>query len=182
MLPMQFFNPRRSDRRIASKASEKREPLPKARKGEYEAYHRRFLALCRRAYDNDVRILVDAEDYCFQDSIDQMTDEAMRLYNKKRAIVFATLQMYRHDRMPYLERIYADAVEKDYIAGVKFVRGAYMEDERARAAAMGYPDRSANKQATDENYNAAVEYTVNHLDRMEMFMVPITKSTTCWPN
>ncbi|MDY3979248.1 MAG: proline dehydrogenase family protein [Tidjanibacter sp.] len=156
---------------LLSKASEKREPLTEAEKEEYEAYHRRFLALCRRAYDNDVRILVDAEDYCFQDSIDQMTDEAMRLYNKKRAIVFATLQMYRHDRMPYLERIYADAVEKDYIAGVKFVRGAYMEDERARAAAMGYPDPICpTKQATDDNYNAAVEYTVNHLDRMEMFM------------
>ena len=55
------------------------------------------MALCQRAYDNDVRILVDAEDYCFQDAIDALTDEAMRKFNKKRAIVFATLQMYRHD-------------------------------------------------------------------------------------
>ena len=85
------------------------------------------MALCQRAYDNDVRILVDAEDYCFQDAIDALTDEAMRKFNKKRAIVFATLQMYRHDRMPYLRRIYDDAVAKGYIAGVKFVRGAYME-------------------------------------------------------
>ena len=53
------------------------------------------MALCQRAYDNDVRILVDAEDYCFQDAIDAWTDEAMRKFNKKRAIVFATLQMYR---------------------------------------------------------------------------------------
>lgn len=83
---------------------------------------------------------MDAEDYCFQDAIDSLTDEAMRRYNKKRAIVFATLQMYRHDRMPYLRRILDDAKEKGYIAGVKFVRGAYMEAERARAAALGYPD------------------------------------------
>ena len=52
----------------------------------------------------------------------ELTDEAMRKYNKKRAIVFATLQMYRHDRMPYLRRILDDAKEKGYIAGVKFVR------------------------------------------------------------
>lgn len=156
---------------LLSKASEKREPLTAEEEKEYEAYHQSFLALCRRAYDNDVRVLVDAEDYCFQDSIDQMTDEAMRLFNKKRAIVFATLQMYRHDRLPYLERIYADAVEKDYIAGVKFVRGAYMEAERARAAKMGYPDPICpTKQATDDNYDAAVKYTVEHIDRFELFM------------
>jgi len=156
---------------LLSKASEKREPLTAEEEKEYEAYHQRFLALCHRAYDNDVRVLVDAEDYCFQDSIDQMTDEAMRLFNKKRAIVFATLQMYRHDRLPYLERIYADAVEKDYIAGVKFVRGAYMEAERARAAKMGYPDPICpTKQATDDNYDAAVKYTVEHIDRFELFM------------
>ena len=90
------------------------------------------MAFCQRAYENDVRLIVDAEDYCFQDALDELTDEAMRKYNKKRAIVFATLQMYRHDRMPYLRRILDDAKEKGYIAGVKFVRGAYMEAERAR--------------------------------------------------
>lgn len=99
------------------------------------------------------------------------TDEAMRKFNKKRAIVFATLQMYRHDRMPYLRRIYDDAVAKGYIAGVKFVRGAYMEAERARAAALDYPDPICkDKQATDENYDAAVRFTMDHLDRFEMFM------------
>ena len=44
----------------------------------------------------------------------ELTDEAMRKYNKKRAIVFATLQMYRHDRMPYLRRILDDAKEKGF--------------------------------------------------------------------
>lgn len=156
---------------LLAKASEKREPLTEAEKTEYEEFKKRFFALCQRAYDNDVRILVDAEDYCFQDAIDELTDEAMRLYNKKRAIVFATLQMYRHDRMPYLERIYNDAVEKGYIAGVKFVRGAYMEAERERAAQMGYPDPICpDKAATDANYDAAVQYTVERIDRFEMFM------------
>ena len=156
---------------LLAKASEKREPLTEAEQAEYEEFKKRFFALCQRAYDNDVRILVDAEDYCFQDALDELTDEAMRMYNKKRAIVFATLQMYRHDRMPYLERIYNDAVEKGYIAGVKFVRGAYMEAERERAAQMGYPDPICpNKAATDANYDAAVQYTVERIDRFEMFM------------
>ncbi len=156
---------------LLAKASEHPDKLTEEEKADYEAYHRRFLALCQRAYDNDVRILVDAEDYCFQDSIDQMTDEAMRLFNKKRAIVFATLQMYRHDRMPYLHRILDDAKEKQYIAGIKFVRGAYMDYERARAAAMGYPDPIyKDKQATDENYDAGVEFVIENLDSFELFM------------
>lgn len=156
---------------LLAKASEKRGELTIEEVKQFREFRERFMALCQRAYDNDVRILVDAEDYCFQDAIDELTDEAMRKYNKKRAIVFATLQMYRHDRMAYLRRIYDDAIEKDYIAGVKFVRGAYMEEERARAAALGYPDPICkDKQATDENYDAGVRFVMDHLERFEMFM------------
>lgn len=156
---------------LLAKASEKRGELTIEEVKQFREFRERFMAFCERAYQNDVRILVDAEDYCFQDAIDELTDEAMRKYNKKRAIVFATLQMYRHDRMPYLRRILDDAVEKGYIAGVKFVRGAYMEEERARAAALGYPDPICkDKQATDENYDTAVRFVMDHLDRFEMFM------------
>lgn len=156
---------------LLSKASERRAELTEDEKKEFEAYRERFAAFCKRAYENDVRLIIDAEDYCFQDAIDEQTDEMMRLYNKKRAIIFATLQMYRHDRMPYLERIYKDACEKNYIAGIKFVRGAYMEEERARAAAMGYPDPICkDKAATDANYNAGVKFVMDHLDHFELFM------------
>ncbi|MBR3303993.1 MAG: proline dehydrogenase family protein [Bacteroidales bacterium] len=156
---------------VLAKASEKREPLTEQEQKEYQEYRERFAAFCQRAYDNDVRLIIDAEDYCFQDDIDEQTDQMMRKYNGKRAIIFATLQMYRHDRMPYLERIYKDACEKNYIAGIKFVRGAYMEEERARAAAMGYPDPICkDKPATDANYDAGVKYVMDHLDRFELFM------------
>jgi proline dehydrogenase len=156
---------------LLSKASEKKEKLTVDEIKAYREFSERFMQLCQRAYDNGVRLLVDAEDYCFQDAIDELTDQAMRRFNKQRAIVFATLQMYRHDRMPYLRRIYDDALAKDYYPGIKFVRGAYMEEERARAKAMGYPDPICkDKKTTDENYNAGVRFVVEHIDRMEMFM------------
>lgn len=156
---------------LLAKASEKKEELTIEEVKAFREFRERFMAFCQRAYDNQVRILVDAEDYCFQDAIDELTDEAMRKFNKERAIVFATLQMYRHDRMPYLRRIYADALEKDYYPGIKFVRGAYMEEERARAAALGYPDPICkDKQATDDNYDEGVQFVVDHIDRMELFM------------
>ncbi len=156
---------------LLAKASEKREELTPEEAKEFLAFKERFMAFCKRAYDNDVRLLVDAEDFCFQDALDELTDEAMRQYNKRRAIVFATLQMYRHDRMPYLRRILEDAKERNYIAGIKFVRGAYMEAERARAAKMGYPDPICkDKPATDTNFNEGVRFVVDNLEHFELFM------------
>lgn len=156
---------------LLAKASEKREELTIEEVKAFREFKERFMAFCQRAYENDVRLIVDAEDYCFQDALDELTDEAMRKYNRKRAVVFATLQMYRHDRMPYLRRILDDAKERGYIAGVKFVRGAYMEAERARAAALGYPDPICkNKKATDDNFNEAVHFTMDHIEYFEMFM------------
>jgi proline dehydrogenase len=156
---------------LLAKASEKREKLTIKEVMEFDGFKGCFMALCEQAYRNGVRILIDAEDYCFQDAIDELTDEAMRRFNQKRPIVFATLQMYRHDRLPYLRRILEDATAKGYFPGVKFVRGAYMEEERARAARMGYPDPICkNKQATDENFDAGVAFVIDHIDRMELFI------------
>jgi proline dehydrogenase len=156
---------------VLGKASEKREKLTPEEAKEFHEFRERFMTLCRRACDNNIRILVDAEDYCFQDAIDELTDEAMRQFNTKRAIVFATLQMYRHDRMAYLQRIYDDALKTGYYPGIKFVRGAYMEEERKRSSEMGYPDPICkDKQATDDNFDAGVSFVVDHIDRMELFM------------
>ena len=156
---------------LLAKASEKREELTPEETKEFLEFKKRFMAFCQRAHDNDVRLIVDAEDCCFQDALDELTDEAMRKYNKRRAIVFATLQMYRHDRMPYLRRILDDAKEKGYVAGIKFVRGAYMEAERARAAAMGYPDPICkDKPATDANFNEGVRFVMDNLDHFELVM------------
>lgn len=156
---------------ILSKASEHPEQLSDSEKKEFEQYRERFAALCKRAYENDVRLIVDAEDYCFQNAIDEQTDQMMRQYNKNRAIIFATLQMYRHDRMPYLERIYKDACDNNYIAGIKFVRGAYMEEERLRAKELGYPDPICkDKPTTDANFDAGVKYVIDHLEKFELFM------------
>ena len=155
---------------VLSKASEKREKLSIEEVQAYREFRERFTGLCRRAYEKGVRILVDAEDYCFQNAIDELTDEAMRTFNKKRAIVFATLQMYRHDRMDYLRKINDDSIAENYFPGIKFVRGAYMEEERKRAAEMGYPDPICkDKPTTDANFDAGVRFVVDHLDRMELF-------------
>lgn len=125
----------------------------------------RFDKICRSAAEHQVRLFVDAEESWIQETIDRWTEEMMEKYNQKTAIVFNTLQMYRHDRLAYLERQIAKAREKGYFAGFKLVRGAYMEKERERAQEKGYPSPiQPDKAASDRDYNEAVKLCVAHAD------------------
>jgi proline dehydrogenase len=94
----------------------------------------------------------------------------MRKYNKQKAIVFNTLQMYRWDRLDYLKSLHEEAKSEGFYIGMKLVRGAYMEKENDRAAERGLKSPiCVSKEATDINYDAAVLYMVEHLDIMAVF-------------
>jgi proline dehydrogenase len=139
-------------------------------RAELENFKNRFMALCRRAAEKGVRILVDAEHYYCQNLFDKLTEEAMATFNKARVIVFHTLQMYRHDRLDYLRRIHKDAQDGGYKLGIKFVRGAYMEEERERAVMMGYISPiCATKAETDLNYDNGLRYVMDNIDEIELF-------------
>src|SRR3970282_2887781 len=105
-----------------------------------------------------------------QDAADDLVTDMMRKYNKEKAIVFNTLQMYRWDRLDYLKKLHEQAKKEGFFIGMKLVRGAYMEKENDRAKDKGYPSPiCATKEATDVNYDAAVSYMVDHLENMSVF-------------
>jgi proline dehydrogenase len=117
-----------------------------------------------------VKILIDAENSWYQNFIDDTVEKMMQKYNKEKAIVFNTWQMYRHDRLEHLKMSYQKAVEGNYFLGAKFVRGAYMEKERERAEKMGYESPICpTKEATDKSYNDALRFTFEHRDRISVF-------------
>ncbi len=146
------------------------ESLSGSEKQEAEHFRQRVEKLCQTAFDHGVPILIDAEDVAFQNFIDEVVDVNMEKFNKDKAIVFNTYQMYRHDRLEVLEKAYNRAVEKGYYLGAKFVRGAYMEKERARAAERGYPDPiHPDKDSTDRAYNAALKFCIERIDRISIF-------------
>jgi len=137
---------------------------------EASKFRTRIETLCKAAYNNNIPILIDAEDSWFQPFIDEVVMDMMVKYNTKRAIVFNTFQMYRHDRLAFLKQSYQKAVEGNYFLGAKFVRGAYMEKERQRAQLMGYPSPiQPDKESTDRDYNAALRFCVEHIDRISIF-------------
>ena len=78
-------------------------------------------------------LLIDAEETWTQVAVDSLIRDMMEKYNKQKAIVYNTAQMYRRDRLAYLENLLKDAQEKKYFIGIKLVRGAYMEKERTKS-------------------------------------------------
>ena len=137
--------------------------LTEEEKIEWARVVARFHKVCKAAVEKDVPLLIDAEESWMQDAADDLIEELMEQYNTEKAIVFNTLQMYRHDRMEYLRNLYQRAHQKGYHIGMKVVRGAYMEKERERAEELGYPSPICkDKQATDDNYNDAVRFMMEH--------------------
>jgi proline dehydrogenase len=114
--------------------------------------------------------MIDAEDYCYQKFIDEVVNGMMSRYNKEKAIVYNTYQMYRTDRMDVFRKDLESAREGNYFMGIKFVRGAYMERERERAARMGYPSPiHPDKESTDRDYDAALKFAIENIDRVSIF-------------
>ncbi len=144
--------------------------LTETEKEEWNRVVARFEKVCKTAYEKDVALLIDGEESWMQDAADDLVAEMMQKYNKEKAIVFNTLQMYRWDRLDYLKKLHERAKAEGFHIGMKLVRGAYMEKENNRAEEKGYKSPiCASKQATDENYDAAVLYMINHIDRMGIF-------------
>ena len=132
-------------------------------KAEWNSVVSRFDKVCKAAHDSDVALLIDSEESWMQDAVDDLVVEMMRKYNKLKPIVFNTLQMYRWDRLDYLKNLHEKAKVEGFHIGMKLVRGAYMEKENERALEMGYLSPiCSSKEATDENYDAAVRYMVDN--------------------
>ena len=144
--------------------------LTESEKLEWNRVEARFDKVCSEAHQKNVPLLIDAEESWMQDAADDLVAQMMRKYNKEKAIVFNTLQMYRWDRLDYLKNLLQQAKKEGFYIGMKIVRGAYMEKENLRAEEKGYPTPICeSKEATDLNYDAAIHFMVENIDRMAIF-------------
>jgi len=134
---------------------------------EFERVHVRVNNICKTANSNNVPILIDAEESSTQQAMDDLANEMMGLYNRTKVIVYNTYQLYRKDRLSYLQESFALAEKGNHMLGAKLVRGAYMEKERKRAAAMNYPSPIHDKKEdADEDYNKALRFCIDHIDKI----------------
>jgi len=142
--------------------------------GETEAYGRvrkRIYAICERAAQSGIGVLIDAEESWIQHPVDQMAEEMMIHFNAERPVVFNTFQLYLHSRKASLRKAHEKAQAAGYVLGAKLVRGAYLEKEGMRAEAQGYPSPlQPSKEATDRAFDEAMVYCMDHLKEIAVFI------------
>ncbi len=154
---------------ILEKANDINNELSEEDKKSYFGIIQRVEQICAKGHENNVPVFIDAEESWIQDSIDRITLSMIMKFNKERAIVFNTLQMYRHDRINFLKKIINESRNGQYHYGIKLVRGAYMEKERERAQLMGYPSPiQATKENSDKDYNLALEIICQNIDYLAL--------------
>ncbi|MFV5696522.1 proline dehydrogenase family protein [Flavobacterium sp. LB3P122] len=169
-IPFAVFKPTGFGRFELYEKSGKKQTLTTEEQAEWNRVVERFDLVCKEAHSKNVALLIDGEESWMQDAADDLVTDMMRKYNKEKPIVFNTLQMYRWDRLDYLKNLHEQAKNEEFLIGMKLVRGAYMEKEIARAEEKSYTSPiCASKEATDENYDAAVRYMIEHLDTMSIF-------------
>ena len=169
-IPFAVFKPTGLGRFYLYEKIGEKQPLTSEEQKEWNRVVARFELICKSAHEKDVALLIDGEESWMQDAADDLVTEMMRKYNKEKAIVFNTLQLYRWDRLDYLKKLHEQAKEEGFYIGMKLVRGAYMEKEHKRAEEMGYPTPICeSKEATDSNYDETMEYMMDNLDSMSIF-------------
>ncbi len=142
-------------------------PLTHEEQAAYQRLQVRIDRICAKAAEAGTPVFMDAEETWMQAAMDDLAMEMMAKYNKGHAVVYNTLQMYRHDRIAHLIETFSQASEHGFVYAVKLVRGAYMEKERQRADEQGYTSPiQPNKEATDRDYNAAISFCLDHIDQM----------------
>ncbi|HVT84564.1 MAG TPA: proline dehydrogenase family protein [Chitinophagaceae bacterium] len=145
--------------------------LSSEEKEEWHRIRQRMMRVCEAATEKKIGVLIDAEETWIQEPVDALILLMMDTFNRQRPVIYNTTQHYRRDRLQFLKDCYDASVERNFIFGIKLVRGAYMEKERKRAQKMNYPSPiHVDKNATDKDFNAAVEFCIEHIDRIAVIV------------
>ncbi|KAH9493345.1 hypothetical protein DERF_014097 [Dermatophagoides farinae] len=125
---------------------------------------RRTHTIARAATENDVRVLIDAEQTYFQPAINRISLELMRKYNKEKPIIFNTYQCYLKNAYETCELDAELSRRQGFYFGAKLVRGAYLEQERLRAKQLGYDDPiNPTFEATTAMYEKNLDFFMNKI-------------------
>ena len=169
-IPIAVFKPSGFGRYYLYEKISSGDALSKTEEAEWSRVLERYDAVCKKAKAHDVAVLIDAEESWMQNACDALITNLMIIYNTEKPIVYNTLQMYRYDRLAFLEQEHKKAKRGNYFLGFKLVRGAYLEKENERAEEKGYKSPICDtKFETDQNFNNGVHYMMDHLDCMSLF-------------
>ncbi|KAF5897334.1 proline dehydrogenase 1, mitochondrial-like, partial [Clarias magur] len=144
------------------------EPLLSRFTDEEEQQMKRMLQrmdhLAKHATENGVRLMVDAEQTYFQPAISRLTLEMQRIFNLHKPIIFNTYQCYLKEAYDDVTMDVELSRREGWYFGAKLVRGAYMHQERQRAAEIGYKDPiNPDYESTNTMYHRCLEYILEEI-------------------
>lgn len=170
-LPFGVFKPTGFGRFLIWQKKTEGKTLSPEEEKEWNRIEDRFNTVCKKAFDYGIPLLIDGEESWMQDAADELVAKMMQKYNKDKVIIYNTLQLYRHDRLDYLQRLHQMAKKDGFKIGVKVVRGAYMEKEKERAKEKGYFSPICDsKKHTDDNFNKTLRYILKNIEDISVFI------------
>src|SRR5690606_34175635 len=88
---------------------------------------KRFEKICGAVAQTDsLKVMIDAEESWSQPAVDRLVESMMVRFNRKRTVVFTTVQLYLAHKYEYLKELKELGDRFGIGVGVKLVRGAYM--------------------------------------------------------
>jgi proline dehydrogenase len=145
------------------------ETLSKDEQQSFAKMVKRMDTICAYASQHEVAIYWDAEESWVQDEIDILVDEFMAKYNKEKAIIFNTYQLYRKDKLVHLKDAFELANKNAYYLGAKLVRGAYIEKENEWALENNKETViHSNKKAVDKDFNDSLKFCLENIEKISV--------------
>lgn len=170
-IPFSVFKPTSLGRYELFKKVSTAVKLNKSEHEEWVKVKKRFFKICNHAKESDIKVLIDAEEYEVQNSIDDLALEMMKNFNINSTFIYNTIQLYRWDRIPYLESLIKKFKNSKFKFGFKIVRGAYLEKERELSVSNGYKSPICrSKKETDENFNNCIELLFQYKSKIDLFI------------
>ncbi len=108
------------------------------------------------AINNNIKIIIDAEDNNNINEYRLLTNELLYKYNTNKPFIYKTYQMYRTDSYNELKDDSKFFYQNGKILATKLVRGAYYNAEKNEGHLFNY------KGLTDNNYNYAIKFCFNN--------------------
>uniref|UniRef100_A0A672PNX4 Proline dehydrogenase n=1 Tax=Sinocyclocheilus grahami TaxID=75366 RepID=A0A672PNX4_SINGR len=132
------------------------------------------VCLFQHAVVNGVRLMVDAEQTYFQPAISRLTLEMQRIFNREKPNIFNTYQCYLREAYDNVSVDVELSRREGWYFGAKLVRGAYMCQERSRAAEIGYEDPiNPDYETTNRMYHKCLEYILEEINHNRMANVMV---------
>jgi len=114
----------------------------------------RLYTFARACKESNVRILIDAEYTTINPALSLFAMALQMELNQNEPVVWNTIQAFLIKSKAAIQNELAIAKENQFHYGVKLVRGAYIEGERALAEQHDWPNPVwASKELTDANYD-----------------------------